>query len=214
MSPVRSLRVVCAALTIGAVTSGCSVEPAERHEADVRERETGWRGIALDSAPPKPDFALTDANGDPFDFRSETDGYVTFLFFGYTSCPDVCPTTLGDLKQVRQQLGEDGEQVQVVFVTVDPDRDTQVRLADYLSLFDPTDIGLTGSEEQLMPVYQAYGVYRAIDTTTQTATGYLVDHSSRLYLIDQQGNLRLTYTYGTQPEDIASDVANLLKNQE
>jgi len=171
-----------------------------------------FRGGLIDPAIPAAPIELPASTGIDFSL-SDYQGKVVLLFFGYTSCPDVCPTTLGDLKRVGDILGEDAGQVQVVFVTVDPQRDTQDRLASYLSLFGDDYIGLTGSEEQLELVYQAYGVYRAIDTTTQTATGYLVDHSARLYLIDQQGNLRLTYAYGAFPEDIASDVAYLLKNE-
>jgi protein SCO1/2 len=170
-----------------------------------------FRGALIDPAQPAPQIELPASTGGTFRL-SDYQGKVVLLFFGYTSCPDVCPTTLGDMKQVRERLSEEAEQVQVVFVTVDPQRDTAERLASYLSLFDPSDIGLTGSEEQLDPVWQAYGVYRAIDTSTQTATGYLVDHSSRVYLIDRQGNLRLTYAFGTAPADIAADVAYLLKN--
>jgi protein SCO1/2 len=108
-------------------------------------------------------------------------------------------------------LGEDAENVQVVFITVDPERDTQERLSSYLTLFDPDNIGLTGTDDQLEPIYREYGVFREIDTESQTEAGYLVNHSSRLYLIDQQGNLRLTYPFGSLPEDIAADIDYLLK---
>lgn len=169
-----------------------------------------FRGVLIENPLPAPEIELPASSGDTFRLTDQR-GKIVLLFFGYTSCPDVCPTTLSDLKQVREQLGDEASQVQVVFITVDPERDTLERLSSYLSLFDPADIGLTGSLEQLEPVWVGYGVYRAVDTTTQTATGYLVDHSSRVYLIDQQGNLRLTYAFGTLPEDIAADIAQLLK---
>ena len=169
-----------------------------------------FRGALIDPALPAAAIELPVTTGGTFRLSNHA-GRIVLIFFGYTSCPDVCPTTLSDLKQVRETLGEDADQVQVVFITVDPERDTLGRMADYLSLFDQGDIGLTGDIEQLEPVWQAYGVYRAVDTASQTAAGYLVDHSSRVYLIDQQGNLRLTYTFGTPPEDIAADVAYLLE---
>ena len=108
-------------------------------------------------------------------------------------------------------LGEDSDMVQAVFVTVDPDRDNVEKLKSYMGLFHPTFVGLTGTEEQLIKVWGDYGVIREIDTSTQTAVGYLVNHSSRLYLIDQDGKLLITYGFGTLPEDIAKDVAYLLK---
>lgn len=169
-----------------------------------------FRGALIDPANPAPEIKLASSNEGTFELTSQT-GKIVLIFFGYTSCPDVCPTTMSEMKQVRQLLKDDAEKVQVVFITVDPERDTQERLASYLSLFDPENIGLTGTTEELEAVYQEYGVFREIDTASQTEAGYLVNHSSRLYLIDQQGNLRLTYAFGTEPEDIAADIAHLLK---
>jgi protein SCO1/2 len=168
-----------------------------------------FHGALIENPLPAPEIELPASTGGTFRLSDQA-GQIVLIFFGYTSCPDVCPTTLGDLKQVRRQLGDSSDQVQVVFVTVDPERDTEEKLAAYLSLFEQGDIGLTGTIEQLEPVWQAYGVYRAIDTTSQTEAGYLVDHSSRVYLVDQQGNLRLTYAFGTPPEDIAADVEYLI----
>jgi protein SCO1/2 len=138
-------------------------------------------------------------------------GKVVLLYFGYTSCPDVCPTTLADLRQVRSMLGDKGQDVQVVFITVDPDRDTPDRLQSYVSAFDPSFLGLGGSLSDLEPVYRSYGVYREIDKNGDSAGGYSVTHTARVYLIDPQGNLRLTYSFGTLPEDIAHDIRVLLK---
>jgi protein SCO1/2 len=169
-----------------------------------------FRGALIDPALPAPEIELPASTGGTFNLSSQT-GKIVLIFFGYTSCPDVCPTTLSETKKVKQILGEDAKDIQVVFITVDPERDTQERLASYLSLFDPDNIGLTGTDNQLGQVWQDYGVFREIDTESQTEAGYLVNHSSRLYLIDQQGNLRLTYAYGSLPEDIAADIDYLLK---
>jgi protein SCO1/2 len=168
-----------------------------------------FRGALIESPLPAPEIYLPSSNGGNFRL-SDHQGRIMLIFFGYTSCPDVCPTTLSDLKLVQQLLQDQAALTQVVFITVDPERDTLERLSAYLSLFDPDSIGLTGSNQQLEQVWRDYGVFREVDTTSETATGYLVNHSSRLYLVDQEGNLRLTYAYGTEPEDIASDIAELL----
>jgi protein SCO1/2 len=169
-----------------------------------------FRGALIDPALPAPEIKLSASTGGTFELSSQT-SKIVLIFFGYTSCPDVCPTTLSEMKKVRQFLGGDAERVQVIFITVDPERDTQERLSSYLSLFDPQNIGLTGTDGQLGQVWRDYGVFREIDTESQTEAGYLVNHSSRLYLIDQQGNLRLTYPYGSLPEDIAADIDYLIE---
>jgi protein SCO1/2 len=136
-------------------------------------------------------------------------GKVVLLFFGYTRCPDVCPLTLADFKKVKAQLGDQADQVRFVFITVDPERDTPNILSKHLANFDESFIGLTGSREELEPVWKTFGVYQE-KQDTGSAAGYLVDHSSRVYAIDRRGDLRLTYTFGTEPEAIAQDVAQLL----
>jgi protein SCO1/2 len=101
--------------------------------------------------------------------------------------------------------------LQIIFVTVDPERDTTERIRDYVSAFDPTFIGLSGNVVELEQVWDAYGVFRAIDESTVSSAGYLVAHSARVYLIDLEGNLRLSFSYGTPAEDIEHDVRELLK---
>lgn len=169
-----------------------------------------YNGVVYENPQPAPPIQLTQARAVKFNLEDQR-GKVVILFFGYTSCPDVCPTTMSDMKRVGALLGEDAAQTQVVFVTVDPERDTPEKLDSYLSLFDASFIGLTGSESELEKVWSDYGVFREIDSTTQTAASYLVSHTSRLYVIDQEGRLVLTYSYGTLPEDIAEDIEFLLK---
>jgi protein SCO1/2 len=174
-----------------------------------------FRGSVIEPAFPAEDFTLSDAQGRPFRL-SDQRGSLVLLFFGYTTCPDICPATLGEMKEVRERLlkdsrlAEKAETVRFVFITVDPQRDTPERVGQYVSTFDPTFIGLTGSEAELEPVWKSYGVYRAL-SETESAAGYLVDHTTRVYLIDAEGNLRLTYTFGTPVDDILQDVRHLLK---
>lgn len=173
-------------------------------------RPYSLRGSQIDAPGPAPEIELNDANGNLFRL-SEQKGKLALIFFGYTSCPDVCPVTLAEMKQVRASLGNKAGQVQFVFITVDPERDTPERQRKYLALFDPAFIGLTGSVAEMEPVWAAYGVYRAVDKNDETAAGYLVEHSARTYLIDRQGRLRLTYAYGTAREDIVQDIRYLLR---
>lgn len=174
--------------------------------------EYQFEGVLIDPAQPAPPINLIDSNGEDFHLE-DYQGKVVLVFFGYTSCPDVCPSTLSDMKQVMAALGDLADQVQVVFVTVDPERDTVEKLGSYVSLFDTRFLGLTGDEEALGQAWSGYGVYREVDTETQTAAGYLVNHSSRLYLINPEGKLALTYSFGTQPEDIAKDIKHILTDK-
>jgi protein SCO1/2 len=140
---------------------------------------------------------------------SQQQGQVVLVFFGYTYCPDVCPATLGEFKQVYKRLGKQADQVEALFITVDPQRDTPEKMQQYTAAFDPHIRGLTGSMDELERVWQAYGVYRQEQPTGEDGV-YLVDHSARTYLIDRQGNLRVTFAFGTPVDDIVSDVKYLL----
>lgn len=159
--------------------------------------------------PSAPEIELTRAAGKDFQL-SQVRGKVVALFFGYTSCPDVCPTTMAELKQALEKLGNKSDQVQVLFVTVDPQRDTPERVQDYVDHFNPNFIGLSGSEPDLAKVWNEYGVFRQVVDST-SAAGYLVDHTARVTLIDQQGNLRVSFPFDTPVEDVVHDL-NLLLN--
>jgi protein SCO1/2 len=174
-------------------------------------QEYAFNGVVYENPKPAPQIILDGSDDAQFNLKSLSDKIV-LIFFGYTSCPDVCPSTLSDMKRVTKLLGDDADSVQVIFITVDPDRDTVEKLNSYLSLFDPKFLGLTGSVSDLEKVWDEYGVYREVDTSSKTAAGYLVNHSSRLYLIDQKGRLFLTYGYGTSPESIAEDIEYLISN--
>lgn len=159
--------------------------------------------------PVAPDFELRRANGSSFRL-SEMRGKIMMLFFGYTSCPDVCPTTLAELKLALEKLGDQANQVQVLFVTVDPQRDTPERVQEYVDHFNPSFIGLSGPEAELAKVWNDYGVFREI-VEGKSAAGYLVDHTARVTLIDSQGNLRVSFPFDTPVEDIVHDLKLLLQ---
>ena len=154
------------------------------------------------------DFSMPDQHGQR---RSMADfkGKVVVLFFGYTQCPDVCPTTLSDLAAVKQQLGAKGEQLQVVFVTVDPARDTPDILKAYMANFDPGFVALRGSDEELAKMAKDFKIYyKKVDG--KTPTSYTMDHTAGDYLLDPAGRLRLYSRYGTSVDALAHDIEQLI----
>jgi protein SCO1/2 len=159
--------------------------------------------------PVAPEIELARANGNGFRL-SETRGKVVALFFGYTSCPDICPTTMAELNQALERLGDRSDQVQVLFVTVDPQRDTPERVQEYVNHFNADFVGLSGSESELASVWNDYGVFREIVDGT-SAAGYLVNHTARVTLIDPQGNMRVSFGFDTPVEDVVHDLDLLLK---
>lgn len=170
-----------------------------------------FQGSLIDPPVPAADFELTDQDGRPFRL-SDQQGKVVLIFFGYTHCPDVCPITLSEYKQIKRQLGERAENVQFLFITVDPERDTPERLNAYVRNFDPDFIGLTGSQAELEAVWESYYVYQA-RVESGSAAGYLVDHTARVYAIDRQNNWRLTYPFGMEVSKIVKDVSFLLREK-
>ena len=171
----------------------------------------GLRTGAFDPPRPAPDFALPATRGGEFRL-SRHRGKVVVLAFGYTSCPDVCPTVLAELTQVRAQLGTAAQRVQVVYVSVDPQGDTPPRLRAFVEQFDKTFLGLTGSMDQLAPVWKAYGVSVARrDMPGSQPPIYLIHHSASVFLIDPTGRLRVMAPFGTPVDDVLHDVGTLLK---
>jgi protein SCO1 len=156
----------------------------------------------LPSGPPAPDFTLTDQNGAPYTLSAHR-GHAIALFFGYAHCPDVCPTTLAALARAKRKLGADGAPFDVVLVTVDPARDDAATLKRYVRLFDPSFTGLTGTEKQLAPVYDAYHVYHEIGSAKGSAGGYIVAHSSAVQFIAPNGRLRGTGNWSDSPDELA-----------
>ncbi|MFN3471810.1 MAG: SCO family protein [Aquificaceae bacterium] len=162
---------------------------------------------------PAYNFELTDHNGKRVrlsDYTSQ--GKIVFIFFGYTHCPDVCPAALETMAKMMKYLKpEEAKRVQVLFISVDPERDTEETLKGYVPYFDPTFIGLRGSEEEIRKVakeYKAY--YRKVEG--QSAGGYLIDHTATIYLITPDNKIKLLYTPSKQdPQKMAEDIRSLLK---
>ena len=168
-----------------------------------------FSSIDLTGADYAKDFQLPDQDGR---MRSLKDfqGKVVVLFFGYTQCPDVCPTTMTELAQVKKLLGADGDKLQVLFVTVDPDRDTPQVLKSYMANFDPGFIALRGAPDQLAAMAKDFKVYYK-KTEGKTPTSYGMDHSAASYVYDPKGQLRLYTRYGSGTQGLASDIKLLLK---
>ncbi|MFI5339573.1 MAG: SCO family protein [Candidatus Methylomirabilales bacterium] len=171
--------------------------------------ESPFRSGVLEPPSPAQDFTLRTDEGKPFRLHDWL-GSVVLLYFGYTSCPDVCPTTLAEFAQVKKQLGPAAQRLRVALVTVDPERDTPKRLRTYTRVFDSTFLGLTGSRDTLASVWKAYGVYVQSHRVPGSSVGYGVDHSATTFVIDANGNLRLAIPFGTSVEDIRHDLQLLL----
>ena len=156
-----------------------------------------------------PEVTLTTASGREFRL-SHHRGEIVAIVFGYTLCPDVCPMTLARLAKVRTRLGRDANAVRVVFVTLDPMRDTTSRLSAYVRTFDPTFVALTGTPRALAQVRDAYGVLAG--TNGSPGAGYRVDHSSFVFVVDRAGRLRFMFPAGTSVEDIMQGITALLRS--
>ena len=172
-----------------------------------------FRGTAyIEPYPSASEFTLTRDDGTNFQL-SEKRGDIVLLFFGYTSCPDVCPTTLAELNQALEELNdEDAARVQVVFVTVDPGRDTPERVQAYVNHFNTSFIGLSGTEGELTKVWDDYGVFREI-VNGESAAGYTVNHTARVTLIDGEGNIRISFGFDLPVDDIVHDLKLILKEK-
>ncbi len=175
-----------------------------------RLRPHTFTGTLLQSPAEAYDFSLTSHTGQRVglsDFR----GKLVLLYFGYTFCPDVCPATLSEVKGAMDILGEGASQVQTIMISVDPERDTPAMLADYMAHFDPSFLGLGGTPEQIAEIATFYGIYYAKNEGSE-ATGYLVDHTASLTVVDQDGHVKLIFPFGTTAEDIAVDLEYLIKH--
>lgn len=163
--------------------------------------------------PPKlaPDFAVPDQYGQTFRL-SEQGGKVVMLVFGFTHCPDFCPTVLGDFKTIKQALGTAAERVRFVMVTVDPQRDTPQVLQQYMSIFDSEFIGLSPPTDVLAQIERDYGIAKQFDTPDDNGN-YGVGHTALVFVIDRSGQLRLSYSLGISPEAVADDVRQLMRSR-
>ena len=169
-----------------------------------------FKSIDLTGADYAKGFALTDQHGKPRTLQ-EFAGKVVVVFFGFTQCPDVCPTSMAELAEVKKLLGPDGDKLQAVFITVDPERDTPDVLKAYMGNFDPTFIALRPTMTELPDFAKSYKVfYKKVEG--KTASSYSMDHSAGSYVYDAKGQIRLYSRYGSGAEALASDIMLLMKN--
>jgi protein SCO1 len=196
------------ALVRSGADAGADAEAAGSGASD------GWSGVALDEPAPRPDFTLTDTEGQPFDFRAETEGELTLLFFGYTNCPDICPIQMSVIAGALDTPGT--PQATVVFVGVDPERDTPDALRSFLDRFDTRFIGLHGTQEEIARAQAAAPhvapATRLPDGDADGAAGddYLVGHSSQVIAYTPDDQAHVVYPAGTRREDWIADLPRLL----
>jgi len=169
-----------------------------------------FKSIDLTGADYAKGFSLTDHNGQLRALK-DFEGKVVVVFFGFTQCPDVCPTSMAELAQIKQLLGKDGDKLQAIFITVDPERDTAELLKAYMTNFDPTFLALRPTMTQLPEVAKDFKIYyKKVDG--KTPGSYTMDHSAGSYVFDGKGRLRLYNRYGSGAEGLASDIRLLIKN--
>jgi protein SCO1/2 len=178
--------------------------------------------VAACGQPAAPKFRLTDVTGANFGKAlaltdhtgtartlADFQGKVVVIFFGYTQCPDVCPTTLAEMAQVMKELGADSAKVQVLFVSVDPERDTRELVRQYVTAFHPSFLGMTGDAEATARVAKEFKIY--VQKQPAKNGGYSVDHSAGTFILDAQGRLRLFAQYGAGAQALSDDIRTLLK---
>lgn len=173
-------------------------------------KQAAFSSIDLTGADYAKNFELTDHNGQVRHLQ-DFSGKIVVMFFGYTQCPDVCPTSMAELAEVKKALGKDGERLQGLFVTVDPQRDTPELLKAYMANFDPSFLALYTTPEKLVELAKDYKVYYK-RVEGKTPTSYTMDHSAGSYVYDTKGQLRLFTRYGGGAQALTSDIQILLKH--
>lgn len=205
MRSTRTLAVTVAALVVLGGAAAVTF-------ALTRRAAPEFRGMVVTPPSLAADFTLTDQWGGSFRLSSVR-GKVVLMFFGYTFCPDVCPATMLQYKAVRQLLARDADRVALLFVSVDPERDTPERLREYLGHFDPAIIGLTGTPESVARVAADYGVVAEKVPVPRSSAGYLMNHTALIYLVGPSGYLRAVFPHGSAVEDIVHDVRLVLRER-
>ena len=184
----KTLKLFTAFLLVVIFVSGCS---------------PSFKGTVVKPVVPAADFTMSDQNGNAFQLSAQR-GKIVLVFFGFLNCTDECPLTMANLAQAVNILGDQAKDVQVVLVSTDPVRDSYQTMKEYVDRFNPSFVGITGSKEDLQKIWDDYGVMVLDGGET---------HSSYTYVIDQNGDLRLTFEPGTPPDDIAADLNTLLSTQ-
>ena len=201
VGPRRALLTVGCALLLGLGLTACD-------KIGLPSSKSAFNGIDITGASYARTLSLPDQNGQPrtlADFK----GKVLVVFFGYTQCPDVCPTTMVELAQVKKALGKDGDRVQGLFVSIDPERDTPAVLKAYMASFDPSFVALRGSVEQAQAAAKEFKVFFA-KVPGKTEGSYTMDHTAGSYVFDPTGKVRLFVRYGAGADALATDIKALL----
>ena len=202
-SVVNSSRRLTLSLTLSAVAASVWIL------AGCSEPKAAFKGVDITGADYAKELNLSDQNGQVRKIK-DFSGKLVVVFFGYTQCPDVCPTTMQELAEVKRLLGKDGDKLQAVFVTVDPERDTTELLKAYVENFDPSFVALRPTPEQLPQIAKEFKIYfKRVEG--KTPTSYTMDHSAGSYTFDAQGKVRLFNRYGMGAEALSHDFKLLLK---
>lgn len=192
MSAAATFRAAAAALALAGVAAACRPAPATLPVLEIGG-----------------DFALTDHDGQPFSLASQR-GKVILIFFGYSSCPDACPTTLSKLSTVARRLGDDRARMRTLYVSVDPDRDTPPVLKADLANFSLDALGLTGAKADIDAVVKQYAAAYEIVPTPESAAKYTIAHTTTVYALDPQGRVRKTFSYEATVDEIVAGIHEIL----
>jgi protein SCO1 len=207
--PSNYIRTVAAAFLVLVSVSLTACEPESKTADAPAAPKLSFKNTDISGINYAKDFSLTDHNGVPrklADFR----GKVVVIFFGFTQCPDICPTTLADMSAAMKKLGAQADKVQVLFVTLDPARDSQELLASYVPNFDSRFLGLRGDVAATNKVAQEFKVFYQ-KNAGKTPESYTIDHTAASYVFDPQGRIRLYVRNGQKVDAIVSDIAQLLQ---
>jgi protein SCO1/2 len=191
-APQRHRRLVLIALAVLIVSCGRDVSSGE------------LQGVVVDPPTEKPSFTLTDTDGEPYRFDTETDGQLSLLYFGYLNCPDVCPVHLAQIAEVFDSMPDVARETEVVFVSVDPQRDSPEEIREFLDRFDTRFVGLTGTPEELKAAQEAAGVPPA--TITGEGEDYTVDHAGWVLAYSPDGLNHAIYPFGTRQTQWNNDL--------
>jgi protein SCO1 len=173
--------------------------------------KTGWHGAVLPTPVDKPVFTLTDTAGQPYDFQAETAGKVTLLFFGYTNCPDICPLHMANIAAAMDQTGlAAGKDVEVVFVSADPERDTPERLREFLDNFNDEFVGLTDDKDRVVAVMRQLGLPPPSVSEIEGRDGYLVAHPAQVIAFTPDNQAHLVYPFGVGAAAFVADLPRLV----
>jgi protein SCO1/2 len=194
---------------LAAALAGCDRAEAPKPGTAAPPAPLSFQGVDITGAEYARTLALPDAEGRERSL-AEFKGKVVVVFFGYTQCPDVCPTTMAELSQIRRALGDDGPKLQGIFVTVDPQRDTAAVLKAYVDNFNSGFIGLRGNDEQIKQAAREFKVFYA-KVPGKTESTYTIDHTAGAYVFDTQGRIRLFSRYGAGPKALEGDIRALLR---